>query len=101
MCIGARHELPGGLPRLGPAIIVRRRFQPAGQPCPRPLKMMSMPEIKVKTPVVVLDGDEMTRSIRSFIKNKPIVRYPGIDLKYHDLGNESRDALTSVRQDGP
>jgi len=42
-----------------------------------------MAKIKVATPVVELDGDEIT----------------GVDLKYYDLGKESRDVLTSVRQD--
>src|SRR5271170_7330385 len=53
---------------------------------------MSMPKIKVKNPVVELDGDEMTRIIWSFIKNKLILPYLDIDLKYYDLGIESRDA---------
>jgi isocitrate dehydrogenase len=51
-----------------------------------------MPKIKVKNPVVELDGDEMTRIIWSFIKNKLILPYLDIDLKYYDLGIESRDA---------
>src|ERR1700733_9979192 len=51
-----------------------------------------MPKIKVKKPVVELDGDEMTRIIWSFIKNKLILPYLDIDLKYYDLGMESRDA---------
>jgi isocitrate dehydrogenase len=54
--------------------------------------MMSMPKIKVKNPVVELDGDEMTRIMWSFIKNKLILPYLDIDLKYYDLGIESRDA---------
>ena len=40
-----------------------------------------MPTIKVKNPVVELDGDEMTRIIWSFIKNKLILPYLDIDLK--------------------
>ena len=51
-----------------------------------------MPKIKVKNPVVELDGDEMTRIIWSFIKNKLILPYLDIELKYYDLGIESRDA---------
>ena len=47
--------------------------------------------IKVKNPVVELDGDEMTRIIWSFIKNKLIKPYLEIDLKYYDLGMENRD----------
>jgi isocitrate dehydrogenase len=53
---------------------------------------MSIPKIKVKNPVVELDGDEMTRIIWSFIKNKLILPYLDIELKYYDLGMESRDA---------
>jgi isocitrate dehydrogenase len=50
-----------------------------------------MAKIKVKTPVVELDGDEMTRIIWGFIKDKLIVPYLDIDLKYFDLGIEYRD----------
>jgi isocitrate dehydrogenase len=50
-----------------------------------------MAKIKVKTPVVELDGDEMTRIIWGFIKNKLILPYLDIDLKYFDLGIEYRD----------
>jgi len=50
-----------------------------------------MSKIKVKNPVVELDGDEMTRIIWSFIKDKLILPYLDIDLKYYDLGMESRD----------
>jgi len=41
------------------------------------------------------------RIIWSFIKNKLILPYLGVDLKYYDFGMESHDALTSVRQDRP
>src|SRR6195952_168044 len=51
-----------------------------------------MAKIKVKTPVVELDGDEMTRIIWQFIKEQLIVPYLDIDLKYYDLSIESRDA---------
>ncbi len=51
-----------------------------------------MAKIKVKEPVVELDGDEMTRIIWSFIKQKLILPYLDIDLKYYDLGIEHRDA---------
>jgi isocitrate dehydrogenase len=54
-----------------------------------------------RKPPVELDGDEMTRIIWSFIKNKLILPYLDVDLKYYDLGMKSRDALTSVRQDRP
>ncbi|PFG63380.1 isocitrate dehydrogenase (NADP) [Thioclava sp. ES.031] len=51
-----------------------------------------MTKIKVDNPVVELDGDEMTRIIWDFIKQKLILPYLDIDLKYYDLGIESRDA---------
>jgi isocitrate dehydrogenase len=51
-----------------------------------------MAKIKVKNPVVDLDGDEMTRIIWSFIKERLILPYLDIDLKYYDLGIEHRDA---------
>ncbi len=51
-----------------------------------------MAKIKVKAPVVELDGDEMTRIIWSFIKEQLILPYLDVDLKYYDLGIESRDA---------
>ena len=60
-----------------------------------------MAKIKVANPVVELDGDEMARIMWSFIKNKLILPYLEVDLKYYDLGMESHDALTSVRQDRP
>ena len=50
-----------------------------------------MPKIQVTNPVVELDGDEMTRIIWDFIKNKLIVPYLDVDLKYYDLGVEKRD----------
>ena len=50
-----------------------------------------MAKIKVDNPVVELDGDEMTRIIWEFIKNKLILPYLEIDLKYYDLGIEKRD----------
>jgi isocitrate dehydrogenase len=49
-------------------------------------------KIKVKGPVVELDGDEMTRIIWSFIKERLIHPYLDIDLRYYDLGIENRDA---------
>jgi isocitrate dehydrogenase len=51
-----------------------------------------MSKIKVANPVVELDGDEMTRIIWQFIKDRLIHPYLDIDLKYYDLGIESRDA---------
>ncbi|HEY0278960.1 MAG TPA: NADP-dependent isocitrate dehydrogenase [Solirubrobacterales bacterium] len=53
-----------------------------------------MPKIKVVNPVVELDGDEMTRIIWSFIKEQLILPYLDVDLKYFDLGIESRDATS-------
>lgn len=50
-----------------------------------------MIKIKVNNPVVELDGDEMTRVIWSFIKEKLILPYLDIDLKYYDLSIENRD----------
>ena len=51
----------------------------------------SSKKIKVKNPVVELDGDEMTRIIWQDIKDKFIFPYLDIDLKYYDLGLEYRD----------
>jgi isocitrate dehydrogenase len=51
-----------------------------------------MTKIKVANPIVELDGDEMTRIIWAFIKEKLILPYLDVDLKYYDLGVESRDA---------
>lgn len=48
-------------------------------------------QIKVANPVVELDGDEMTRIIWKFIKDKLILPYLELDIKYFDLGIESRD----------
>src|SRR3546814_10196558 len=50
-----------------------------------------MAEIKVANPIVELDGDEMTRIIWQFIKEKLILPYLDVDLKYYDLGIEKRD----------
>src|SRR6478735_11257227 len=49
-------------------------------------------KIKVANPVVELDGDEMTRIIWKFIKDKLILPYIEVDIKYFDLGMENRDA---------
>ncbi|PLX22233.1 MAG: isocitrate dehydrogenase (NADP(+)) [Salinivirgaceae bacterium] len=51
-----------------------------------------MEKIKVKNPVVEMDGDEMTRIIWSFIKERLIFPYLDLDVKYYDLGMEHRDA---------
>ena len=50
-----------------------------------------MKKIKVKNPIVELDGDEMTRIIWKFIKDKLILPYIDIDIKYYDLGIKSRN----------
>ncbi|MEQ8498346.1 MAG: NADP-dependent isocitrate dehydrogenase [Sneathiellaceae bacterium] len=50
-----------------------------------------MSKIKVENPVVELDGDEMTRIIWQFIKEKLILPYLDVDLLYYDLGIEARD----------
>src|SRR5215472_16263772 len=71
--------------------IVARAAQPAAPP-PSVQGSLDMPKIKVATPVVELDGDEMTRIIWAFIKEKLILPYLDVDLKYYDLGVESRDA---------
>src|ERR671925_1130965 len=51
-----------------------------------------MAQIKVQNPIVELDGDEMTRIIWAFIKEQLILPYLDVELKYYDLGMESRDA---------
>ena len=51
-----------------------------------------MAKIKVANPVVELDGDEMTRIIWKYIKDKLILPYLDVDIKYFDLGVEHRDA---------
>ena len=50
-----------------------------------------MAKIKVKNPVVELDGDEMTRIIWQWIRERLIQPYLDIDLKYYDLSVEKRD----------
>jgi len=50
-----------------------------------------MSKIKVKNPIVELDGDEMTRVIWKFIKNKLILPYVDLDIEYYDLGMKNRD----------
>ncbi|MGZ3404415.1 MAG: isocitrate/isopropylmalate family dehydrogenase, partial [Phenylobacterium sp.] len=51
-----------------------------------------MAKIKVANPVVDIDGDEMTRIIWQWIKDKLIFPFLEIDLDYYDLGMENRDA---------
>ena len=56
------------------------------------MKGVLMAKIKVDNPVVELDGDEMTRIIWQFIKDRLILPYLDVDLEYYDLGIEHRDA---------
>ena len=51
-----------------------------------------MAQIKVKNPVVELDGDEMTRIIWQWIRERLIQPYLDVDLLYYDLSVENRDA---------
>jgi isocitrate dehydrogenase len=51
-----------------------------------------MAKIKVKNPIVEIDGDEMTRIIWQWIRDRLILPYLDVDLKYYDLSVESRDA---------
>src|SRR6201991_4585835 len=50
-----------------------------------------MAKIKVKNPVIEIDGDEMTRIIWEWIRERLIKPYLDIDLHYYDLGMEERD----------
>ena len=59
---------------------------------PQLLGKPPMPKIKVKNPVVELDGDEMTRIIWQLIRDKLIHPYLDVDLQYFDLSVEHRDA---------
>ena len=52
----------------------------------------NMSKIKVKNPIVELDGDEMTRVIWEFIKKKLILQYLDLGIEYYDLGMKNRDA---------
>ena len=51
---------------------------------------LNMSKIKVKTPIVELDGDEMTRVIWEFIKTKLILPYLDLEIEYYDLGINNR-----------
>src|SRR4051812_15001933 len=67
--------------------------EPAGPSLPRREKgRPRMPKIKVAGPIVELDGDEMTRIIWQSIKDRLILPYLDVDLRYYDLGMEHRDA---------
>ena len=54
------------------------------------INLILMSKIKVNNPVVELDGDEMTRIIWEFIKNKLILPYLDLGIEYYDLGMGSR-----------
>ena len=51
-----------------------------------------MKKIKVVSPIVEIDGDEMARVMWTFIKEKLILPYVEIEIEYYDLGIENRDA---------
>ncbi len=59
---------------------------------PLPAGVSSLNKITVRNPIVELDGDEMTRIIWHFIKDKLILPYLDVELKYYDLRVENRDA---------
>ena len=58
-----------------------------------------MAKIKVVNPVVEMDGDEMTRIIWQWIRERLILPYLDIDLKYYDLSVENRDATNDQVHD--
>jgi hypothetical protein len=95
-------EFPSLLPHHVTALIFAGCDGPVDSfPLGRMRGPISMAKIIVAQPVVELDGDEMARIMWSFIKNKLILPYLDIELKYYDLGMESRDALTSAGQARP
>ena len=53
-----------------------------------------MAKIKVKNPIVEIDGDEMTRIIWQWIRERLILPYLDVELKYYDLSVENRDATS-------
>jgi isocitrate dehydrogenase len=69
---------------------LRRKIRPA-RPAWSALPEEKMGKIKVKNPIVELDGDEMTRIIWAKIKEKLILPYLDVDLKYYDLSVQKRD----------
>lgn len=88
------------MPALRPLISRAVASSVPARPLPRPIATKvvqrrtmatQIPKIKVKNPVVELDGDEMTRIIWQSIKDKFIYPYLDIDLKYYDLGLPYRD----------
>jgi len=93
-----RVRLVGELPSKSDILMSSNRRIEHRRPAPqcRPPQVkpegVGMAKIKVHNPVVELDGDEMTRIIWQFIKERLIHPYLDIDLKYYDLGIEHRDA---------
>ncbi len=74
---------------IGAALPITKAPEPTGF---KQKEALSMAKIKVANPVVELDGDEMTRIIWQFIKDKLIHPYLDLNLEYYDLGIEHRDA---------
>jgi isocitrate dehydrogenase len=85
-------RLPGALPRYAAAFMVAAFDAARSGSRPHARKEDAMAKIKVAQPVVELDGDEMARIMWHFIKEKLILPYLDIELKYYDLGMEARDA---------
>src|ERR1700736_4099512 len=75
-----------------PRAIASALFRGRGIPTQRDQGPNYMAKIKVASPVVELDGDEMTRIIWSFIKQQLILPYLDIELEYYDLSIQNRDA---------
>ncbi len=55
-----------------------------------------MNKVKLKNPIVEMDGDEMTRIIWKVIRDKLILPHLDVELKYYDLGVEARDRTNSM-----
>ena len=77
---------PSQLRQLPLAMLSRRLFSSSS--------IAALQKIKIKTPVVELDGDEMTRIIWDKIKKQLVLPYLDVDLKYYDLSVTSRDATS-------
>src|SRR3954454_4296146 len=69
-----------------------RSRPPATRPVRNPERPPLMAKIKVANPVVDIDGDEMTRIIWQWIKDKLIFPFVDVPIDYYDLGVENRDA---------
>jgi len=83
---GGRRGAPGSFSRP-----IRGLHAQRTRPTTRPNERGAVQKIKVKNPVVEIDGDEMTRIIWAFIKERLILPYLDVQLLYYDLGIESRD----------